>query len=88
MEQRGPNRKLSLVQEAALLAYVDCIDCLGCSTLIYQVHSAAEWILYMVTRDGEEPPTLRCDWITQFITSNPSCYKVKQKPLKIDCAVV
>src|ERR1700723_1894418 len=41
----------------------------------------------MATRDGEEPPTLGRDWTTRFIASNPSCYKVKQKPLEIDRAV-
>ena len=87
MERRSPNRKLSPAQEAALLAYIDRMDRLGCSTLIHQVHNAAERILCMATRNGEEPPTLGRDQTTRFIVSNPSCYKVKQKPLKIDCAV-
>lgn len=87
MERRSPNRKLSLAQEAALLAYIDCMDRLGCSALIHQVHSAAERILRMATRDSEEPPTLGRDWTTRFIVSNPSCHKVKQKPLEIDRAV-
>jgi hypothetical protein len=61
MERRSPNRKLSLAQEAALLAYIDRIDRLGCSALIHQVHSAAKRILCIATRDGKEPPTLRRD---------------------------
>ena len=87
MEQHSPNCKLSPAQEAALLAYIDCMDCLGCSALIHQVHSAAERILCMAMCDSEEPPTLGCDWTMQFIASNPSCHKVKQKPLEIDYAV-
>jgi hypothetical protein len=88
MERCSPNCKLSPVQEAVLLAYINCIDRLGCSALIHQVHSTAERILRMATRDGEEPFTLGRDWTTRFIISNPSYYKVKQKPLKIDCAVI
>ena len=88
MERRSPNRKLSLVQEAALLAYINRMDRLDCSALIHQVHSAAKRILYMATRNGEEPPTLGRDQTTRFIASNPSCYKVKQKPLKINRAVI
>ena len=88
IERRSPNRKLSPVQEAALLIYIDRIDYLGCSTLIHQVHNTAKRILRIATRDGEEPPTLGRDWTTRFIASNPSCYKVKQKPLKIDRAVI
>jgi hypothetical protein len=61
MERRSPNRKLSPVQEAALLAYINRIDRLGCSALIHQVHSAAERILYMATHNGEEPSTLGRD---------------------------
>jgi hypothetical protein len=64
------------------------MDRLGCSALIHQVHSAAEWILYIATRDGKEPPTLRHDWTMWFIASNPFYYKVKQKPLEINCAVI
>jgi hypothetical protein len=76
MERRSPNRKLSPAQEAALLAYINRIDRLGCSALIHQVHSAAERILYMATHNGEEPSTLGRDWTTRFIASNP-CHKVK-----------
>jgi hypothetical protein len=42
----------------------------------------------MATCDGKEPPTLRRDWTTRFIASNPFYYKVKQKPLKINYAIV
>ena len=35
IERRSPNRRLSPVQEAALLAYIDYIDRLGCSALIH-----------------------------------------------------
>ena len=88
MEQYSLNYKLSLVQEAALLVYIDCIDCLGCSTFIYQVYSAAERILYIVMRDGEKPSTFKRNWTMWFIISNPSYYKVKQKPLEINYTVV
>ena len=42
----------------------------------------------MAMHDGEKPFTLGRDWIMQFIASNPFCHKVKQKPFKINCAVV
>jgi hypothetical protein len=41
----------------------------------------------MAMCNSKEPPTLRCNWTTQFIISNPFCYKVKQKPLKINYIV-
>ena len=88
MERRSPNRKLNPAQEAALLAYINRMDRLGCSALIYQVHGTAKRILCIATRNSEEPPTLRRNWTTRFIASNPSYYKVKQKPLKIDYAVI
>ena len=42
----------------------------------------------MAIYDSKEPPTLRHNWITWFITSNPSYYKVKQKPFEIDRTVI
>ena len=88
MERRSPNCKLSPVQETALFVYINCIDRFSCSTLIHQVHSAAKQILYIAICDSEEPPTLRRNQTIWFITSNPSYYKVKQKPLEIDRTVI
>ena len=77
MERKGSNRKLSNHQEAIVLAYINYIDQIGTAPLLYQVHNAAQHILKLYPPEGTEPPTLRRNWIKNFIKRHKDItYKV------------
>ena len=50
-----------------VLAYIDYIDRIRTAPLLYQVYNAAQRILKLHALEGTKLPTLRRDWIKNFV---------------------
>jgi hypothetical protein len=87
-DREPTNRKLDRDQEAAVIAYIDCMDSLGVSARLKQITQVANSILARAHKDSSIPPPIVSDkWAERFRDRHPSIVKVKQKAFEIDRVV-
>ncbi|KAE8213290.1 hypothetical protein CF319_g9184 [Tilletia indica] len=82
---RAPtNRKLTELQEKALLEYIAILDRLEISARMSLIQASADQLLRDAHQDSNTtPPVVGKNWVKNFMKRHPQVHRVKQKPREI-----
>jgi Tc5 transposase DNA-binding domain len=77
------NYKLSEVQEATLIKWIQTLDEIGVGLRLYQLLNTANSILKQDYIGDGEPPVVSVEWPRRFIERQPDLHKMRQKPIEL-----